>query len=284
MVSQTLSRMGYDRARQMLLAGGLAVLVVVAVVMYIRRVDPVEVAGTLLFIPVFVCFVFWNTRGGIIAALIAAGVYAGLRYPAVAAVGLDRFAGLIASRSIAYLAFGAIGGLANKQLESSLTKLELYDQIDDDTGLFNARFFIQDSELEMSRADRYQTLFSVGIVDVPADALYQLGRRQRDRVLRDLGRLLRDSVRTVDRAVHVRHDNNHRLLVMLPETAREGANIFTSRLAENISQWLGGKGARIEDGLTNTSLTFPDDKEAIEALRNDFKAIDRGEHPAAADA
>jgi hypothetical protein len=126
--------------------------------MYVRRVDPVEVAGILLFIPVFVAFVFWNATGGVIGAVIGILVYTLLRYPAIEAVGADRFVGLIASRSVAYLAFGLIGGLANKQLQSSLGKLELYDQIDDATGLFNARFFVQDSGLEVSRADRYQTI------------------------------------------------------------------------------------------------------------------------------
>src|SRR6266480_4906459 len=94
---------------------------------------------------------------------------------------------------VAFVAFGAIGGLANQQLRSSLTKLDLYDQIDDDTGLFNARYFLQDTDLEMSRARRYQTIFSVTVVDVPAEALDSMGRRRRRAALRQLGRLLADS-------------------------------------------------------------------------------------------
>ena len=177
-MAQTLSRMSYQRARSFLLAGGLVVLLLTTVVMYVRRVDPVEVAGILLFIPVFVAFVFWNAPGGFIAAVLSVVIYTLLRYPAIEAVGVDRFAGLIASRAVAYLAFGLIGGFANKQLQGSLGKLELYDQIDDTTGLFNARFFVQDTELEVSRADRYQSIFSISLVDIPADTLYQLGRRQ----------------------------------------------------------------------------------------------------------
>jgi diguanylate cyclase (GGDEF)-like protein len=274
--------MSYQRARSLLLAGGLTVLILTTVVMYVRRVDPVEVAGILLFIPVFVAFVFWNARGGLIAAVLGVILYTLLRYPAIEAVGLDRFGGLIASRAVAYLAFGLIGGVANKQLQSSLGKLELYDQIDDPTGLFNARFFVQDTELEISRADRYQTIFSISLVDIPADSFYSMGRRQRDRSLRDLGRLLAASVRTVDRAVHARDGNKHRLVVVLPETARAGATVFTDRLAEKISEYLSGKGAKIEgDGLTGVALTFPDDQAAIENLRSEFAAIDKTEHPEA---
>jgi diguanylate cyclase (GGDEF)-like protein len=274
--------MSYQRARSFLLAGGLVVLLLTTVVMYVRRVDPVEVAGILVFIPVFVAFVFWNAPGGLVGAVLAVVIYTVLRYPAIEAVGADRFAGLIASRAVAYLAFGLIGGFANKQLQGSLGKLELYDQIDDTTGLFNARFFVQDTELEVSRADRYQSIFSISLVDIPADTLYQLGRRQRDRVLRELGRMLRASVRTVDRAVHARDGNKHRLVVVLPETAKAGAVIFTERLAEKLSEYLATKGAKFDGGgLVGVALTFPDDQVAIETLRSEFAAIDKSEHPEA---
>ena len=281
-MSQTLSRMGYTRARSLLLAAGLAVLVIVTIVMYVRRVDPVEVAGTLLFIPIFAAFVFWNVRGGLIAAGLAVVVYTVLRYPAIQAVGADPFLGLIGSRALAYLAFGGIGGVASRQLEASLGKLELYDQIDDATGLFNARFFVQDTELEISRASRYQTIFSISLVDIPADSLYPIGRRQRARLFRDLGRLLRASVRTVDRAVHTREGNRHRLAVVLPETSRQGAVVFSERLAEKISEYLAEKGANIGDGLVGQSFTYPDDEPAIQVLRSEFAAIDKDEHPEAA--
>jgi diguanylate cyclase (GGDEF)-like protein len=282
MATETLSRISYDRARRLLLAGGLLVLLITAAVMYVRRVDPVEVAGTLLFIPVFVCFIFWNARGGVLAAIAAVVIYTLLRYPAIEAVGADRFLGLIASRSVAFLAFGLVGGWANKQLESSLSKLELYDQIDDSTGLFNARFFVQDVELELSRADRYQSIFSVALVDIPASLLDDLGRRQREKSLKELGRLLRDSVRTVDRAVHAGHGDAHRIAVVLPETAREGANVFTTRLADKVGQYLASKRARLEGPLSHRALTFPDDQADIEALREEFASIDRTEHPEAA--
>src|SRR5918999_4909532 len=81
MVTKTLRRMGPRRARGLVLGVGLVVLLVVAIVMYARRVDPVEVAGTLLFIPIFIAFVIWDFRGGLIAAVLAAAAYALLRYP-----------------------------------------------------------------------------------------------------------------------------------------------------------------------------------------------------------
>src|SRR5439155_19294366 len=134
----------------------------------------------------------------------ATAAYVALRYGAIHAVGSGRFIALMFTQSLAFLAFGGSRRLDNPQLKGSLTKLDLYDQIDDDTGLFNARYFLQDTDLEMSRARRYQTIFSVSLVDLPASAFDDQGWRKRRNTLRQLGQLLADSVRTVDRAVHPR--------------------------------------------------------------------------------
>src|SRR5438309_3148549 len=179
--------LSYNQVRILLLVGGLILLGLTAGVNYVRRVETAEVAAILFFIPIFLAFVFWDWKGGLIAAAGAIAGYIALRYGAIHAVGSGRFIGLIFSRSIAFLAFGAIGGLANQQLKGSLTKLDLYDQIDDDTGLFNARYFLQDTDLEMSRSRRYQTIFSVAVVDIPATALDAMGRRRRRGMLRQLG-------------------------------------------------------------------------------------------------
>jgi len=281
MMSTGLNRMTYERARQFLLAAGLLVLLLTAGVMYIRRVETVEVLGTLLFIPVFIGFVFWSLKGGLAAGVLAALAYAALRYPAIEAVGADRFAGLILSRSFAYIAFGLIGGWANSQLAGSLTKLELYDQIDDQTSLFNARFFVQDTDLEMSRSKRYQTIFSIVEVSFPASGLDAMPRRQRGAILRETGRMLKEAVRTVDRPVHGFDGTRHRFAVVLPETSQEGATIFRDRLAERLSAFLTERRFHLEPGdVEKRSVTFPDQgEEAVESMRAEYRTIDRVEHP-----
>jgi GGDEF domain-containing protein len=273
-------RMSYIRARRLVLIAGLVVLILTAVVMFARRVETVEVLGTLLFIPVLIAFVAADMVGGVIAGLLAAVGYAVLRYPAIDAVGFDRFAGLIGSRALAYVAFGIIGGWANRQLAASLTKLELYDQIDDTTGLYNARFFVQDTDLEMSRSQRYQTLFSVAVVDLPVKALEALGRRRRSVVLKGLGRMLQTAVRTVDRPVHTSDGKSHWFGVVLPETGPEGARVFTERLADRVAEYVNSRGGQIAaDEVKRHHATFPEDDERLEELRNRFAAVDRLEHP-----
>ncbi|MCA1839475.1 MAG: hypothetical protein ABR507_12210 [Actinomycetota bacterium] len=280
------SRMSYSQARNLLLAAGLGVLILLAVLAYIGQVDPdpVEIEGTLLFIPVFIAFVFWDVTGGVIGAILAAAAFAALRYNAAQVIGYQVFVVQVMSKWIFYLAFGVIGGWANKQMKTSLQKLELFDQIDDATGLFNARFFVQDSDLELSRSTRYQTIFSVVVVDVPVAALNRLARRQRVSTLKALGALLADSVRTVDRAVHGMSKDHHRLAVLLPETGREGGNVFSARLAAKVAEYLSNRGASISAAdIKHQSLTLPEDQEALQRLRTEFAEIDRAEHPEEAD-
>jgi GGDEF domain-containing protein len=272
--------LSYNQVRTLLLVGGLILLGVTAGVNYVRRVETAEVAAILFFIPIFVAFVFWDWKGGLVAAALATAGYIGLRYGAIEAIGAGRFTSLIFSRSVAFFAFGAIGGLANQQLKGSLIKLDLYDQIDDDTGLFNARYFLQDTDLEMSRAQRYQTIFSVAVVDVPAAALGGLGWRKRRNALRQLGQILADSVRTVDRPVHARDTDHHRLVVVLPETAEEGAQIFTDRLATRVSGFLAQRGVAVDgSAVERQAITFPGGEAALQVLREQFAEIERREHP-----
>ena len=272
--------LSYNQVRILMLVGGLLLLGITAAVNYVRRVETAEVAAILFFIPIFVAFVFWDWKGGIIAAALATVGYILLRRPAIEAIGAGRYTALIFSRAIAFFAFGAMGGLANQQLRSSLTKLDLYDQIDDETGLFNARYFLQDTDLEMSRARRYKTLFSVSLVDIPAAPITALGRRRRRGTLRQLGDLLSESVRTVDRAVHAHDGDRHRIVVVLPETAAEGAQVFTDRLATRIAAFLAQRGAAVnETAVSRLAITFPGDESPLHQLREEFADIERREHP-----
>src|SRR5947209_2923640 len=272
--------LSYNQVRVLMLLGGLVLLGITAAVNYVRRVETAEVAAILFFIPIFIGFVFWDWKGGLIAAALATVGYILLRLPAIHAIGAGRYTSLIFSRPGAFFAFAAIGGLGNQQLRASLTKLELYAQIDDETGLFNARYFLQDTDLEMSRARRYQTLFSVSAVDFPGSALDDLGWRRRRNTLTQLGQLLADSMRTVDRAVHAHDGDRHRIVVVLPETAEESSQVFTERLATRIAAFLGQRGATVDEkAIARNAITFPGGEEALQQLREEFADIERREHP-----
>ena len=267
----------YGATRRIIVAGGLAVLAVLALILYLRRVDTVEVLAVLLFVPVFLAFVLGKLPGGAAAGAVAGLLYALLRLDAIDAVGFDRFSGVIATRAVGYLAFGMLGGWAVGQLERSLDKLDLYDQVDDDTRLYNARFFLQDTDLEMGRAERYRTLFSVAVVDIPAAPLDALGRRRRAAVLQDVGRAVQDAVRSVDRGVHARLGDVHRIAVICPETGAEGAGIFTGRLAESLTAFLEARG--VDAPCRPLAITVPGDDGALQRLRDEFADVEQEEHP-----
>jgi GGDEF domain-containing protein len=278
-LSDRLSRIGYAKARRLLVVTGLVDLAVEALVMYARRVDGVEVAATLLFVPIFLAFVFRGVVGGVVAAVAASVAYAALRQPAIDAVGMGEYAGLLTSRTLAYLTFGAIGGWSTQVLEGSLDKLELYDEIDDETGLHNARHLLNQIDLELARARRYRTFFSLVILDVPAASLHALGARQRRAALRDLGRPLGVGVRTVDHVVHPRDGDTHRFVAILPETSLEGAEVFRARFDERIRAFLADRGAAIEGApVLARALTFPGDDDGVEALRVEAQRIDAAQH------
>jgi GGDEF domain-containing protein len=273
--------MSYAATRRLVLAVGLGVLLLVAAVMFVRRVDTVEVVAVLLFIPVFLAFVLWDVIGGLLAGVVATVAYAVLRQPAIDAVGDGRFFTLVAGRALGYVGFGLIGGWADRQLERSLEKLDVYDQVDDATGLFNARFFLQDTDLEMARAARYKTLFSVCVVEIPAADLEPLGRRKQGAILKDVGRQLAAAVRSVDRAVHARADDIHHFAVICPETGQEGARIFADRLADQLGEQLRHRGVPLEGtSLARHAFTYPsDDDHGLDRMRASFAAIERLEHP-----
>jgi GGDEF domain-containing protein len=277
-VSAGLGGLSYPAVRRLLVAGGLLVLLVTAGVMYARRVDTVEVVAVLLFVPVFLAFTYWRLVGGLVGGVLASLAYLFLRLDAIDQVGLNTFRGHLLSRTVAYLAFGLAGGWAASQMEQSLEKLDLYDQIDDATGLFNARFLVQDTDLEMARSTRYQTLFSLVVIEIPEEALAKLGRRQRVNTLKGLGRVLQDSIRTVDRAVHSHYAGKHRLAVVLPETGAEGATVFGGRLRDWVVDYLRQRSAGT-DGVEQRNFTFPDDEQAIRSVREEFAEVDRVEHP-----
>jgi len=277
--SDRLSQLGYVKARRLLVLTGVLVLGVVALVMYARRVDTIEVIATLLFLPIFLAFVYRGVLGGIVAAVAATGIYTALRYPAIDAVGADEFTGLIVSRAAAYLIFGAVGGWATQVLEGSLEKLELYDEIDDDTGLYNARHLLLQTDLEAARAGRYQTLFSVVELDFPAAPLSALSTRPRRAVLRDLGRQLREGARNVDHVIHAHDGTTHHLVAILPETAGTGAEVFRGRFQEQVSGFLTDRGAAVDaTSVQSRSITFPGDEEGLDALRAEFQRIDALQH------
>lgn len=261
------SALTYRRARDLVLLTGFIVLAAVVATMALRGVDPVEVVATLLFAPVFVGFLFFSPAAGTALAIVAAGVYVGLRWPAIELVGFPLLSGLILSRVGGYLVFGIVGGWAAAQLGRTLDKLELYDEVDDETGLGNARAFLNAVDRERARAARYATVFSVVIASFELDEPRRAAAK-----LRDLGTRLGASIRGSDRACHTRDGDHHLFAVVLPETAVEGAATVAANLERRI-------GEQVSGSILLATATFPGDDGDLDRIVTDFRRLDAASRP-----
>ena len=271
--------MGYRRARLLLAGAGLGILAILLVVLAARGVDTAEVYGTLLFAPVFLALLAFGLPGGLVGAAVATAAYVALRADAIDAVGWGEFSGVVVSRTIAYFLFGGVGGWASGTLARSLDKLDLYDEVDDLTGCKNARFLLGDVDLERARAERYQTVFSLSFLTFDAAPVGALGAKRRRALLAEVGVKLRDGVRTVDRVAHGFDGTHHRIAVVLPETAAEGAGVFHDRAQIALAELLAARG--VVATVTGRALTLPGDDEALAAELATWRAIDATEHDAA---
>lgn len=264
--------MTYQRARDLLLLSGLTVLALVTLTMLLRGVDPIEVTATLLYAPLFVGLLFFGGAAGLTLGVVAAAVYLALRWPAIRLVGFPALSGLILSRVAGFLAFGGIGGWAASRLRTSLDKLALYDEIDDETGLHNARSFLATVDRERRRADRYASVFSVVLASFE-DPWAGLSPRRRAAELRKLGLRLGSSVRGSDHVSHAREPGRQVVALVLPETGAEGAATVAANLVSHVRE-LAGNDARTE------TATFPDGGTSLDGMVARFREIDAAERPA----
>jgi two-component system cell cycle response regulator len=107
--------------------------------------------------------------------------------------------------------------------------------IDALTGCLNRRAFMERLERELDRVSRYQTEFSVLMIDLDRfkGVNDSRGHLVGDSVLRNIGDLLRGEVRSVDLAARY---GGEEFVIVLPETDAEGALVFAERLRKRVAQ------------------------------------------------
>ena len=264
--------MTFARARSILLMAGLILILLVGLVALSRGVDLLEVTATLLFIPVFAGFLFGGVRGGFALGVVAAVAYVLLRIPSLQLVGLTPLAGQIAARVVGYLGFGLGGGWAAQHIKAALDKFDLHDDIDDETGVGNARSMIEITDTEKARADRYQKVFSVILADVSSPTWVADPVRKQRALLRDLGQRLERAIRSSDHAAHARRGDHHLIGLVLPETGPEGARIASENLGKLLTE-ISGESA----GVRLAVATYPSD--GIDPILELWRELDRARRP-----
>ncbi len=259
----------YRQARTIVAGFGTALICGVAVAAFYRGADLVEVGAILLFLPVLFGLVAGRVVGGVIAGVTVSVVYLAVRFTTIGDLPPGDFIGAATVRVLLYLGLGAFGGWANRMLEESLRKLELYDEVDDDTGVGNARALLHVADRELARSDRYGSVFSFIVVHVGRDAFEPVDDRQGMRALRRMCQTIESSVRATDLVTRVPLSDREDVVVVLPETGRTGAEELSGRLV------VGAQGLLVEQGLAASNgavtaevITYPGDDDHLAAYRD----------------
>lgn len=150
----------------------------------------------------------------------------------------------------------------------------LHDEIDQETGVGNARAALTLIERETGRAASHGSLFSVVVLNVGRDRLVGLHPRHRARILGDLLRGIADDVRSSDRVCRVATSDREQIVIVLPDTSASGARLFTNRLVPHVRQRLADQGGRsIDQTLPAEVVTAPGDGVAVERLQRRLQVI-----------
>lgn len=134
-------------------------------------------------------------------------------------------------------------GKLKRQLRTARRKISEMATLDELTGLYSRRYFMEALERERSRAERHGKVFSLCMMDLDLFKRVndKLGHAAGDLVLVDMGRIIREWSRQTDLACRY---GGEEFAVILPETVLEGARVACERLrrmvGENRVQWRTG--------------------------------------------
>ena len=153
-------------------------------------------------------------------------------------------------------------GKLRKEIRSAQRKISEMATLDELTGLYNRRYFMEVLERERARAERHQKKLSLCMIDIDffKKVNDKLGHTAGDIVLTNMGKLIREWSRQTDLPCRY---GGEEFAVILPETDLEGARVACERLrhmvAENRVQWRTGPiGVTVSIGITESRIGAKD--------------------------
>lgn len=125
----------------------------------------------------------------------------------------------------------------NRQLEEVLSKVEVLASTDPLTGLYNRRYFEKIIEIEFAKTMRYNSPLSCVMVDV--DHFKKIndtyGHHTGDIILKEVTRIIQDSIRKVDTAARW---GGEEFVALLPRTGKEQALYAAARIWKSIAGYV----------------------------------------------
>ena len=226
-----------------------------------------EVVAQVLLLLVLFAAVHWGRNGGFIAALGASILYLLARVPLVAAMGGLTWdvTSIVLVRVLSYGLVGIVGGELCSRIRYIFAKLEDSSSVDEWSQVFNQRFIMRALESALGQHGRYQTPYSVVVIQLADVLLSDLKSSKQRSIVRGVATHIRNDIRLVDEAGRL---DDGRFLVVLPHTPREGALIVGERLHHGICNVVGAR----EDSIVVTILGAPEDADQLLELRRGLMA------------
>jgi GGDEF domain-containing protein len=222
--------------------------------------DWVELVAQLLLLVVLVGAVHWGRKGGFVAALGATLFYVLLRLPSVVRVGLDAdVLELILIRTATFGFVGIIGGEICGRIKYFFARLEDSLSIDEHSRVYNQRFVAQLLSNSLASATRYQTRFSIAVLELAPCITAELRPTRERAIVRSVASHIRNDVRLID---DVGRLDDGRFVLVFPHTPKVGADVAASRVRIGVRDLVGAK----DESVKVTVYGSEEDADAIGAI------------------
>ncbi len=222
-----------------------------------------EIVAQFLLFAVLAAAVHWGRKGGFYAALAASTIYLVLRIPLVLdeqTLYLD-VAALLVLRVLSYGLVGILGGELCGRIKYVFARFEDSESIDEWSHVYNQRFTLRALDNVLGQYSRYETPFSVVIINISQRVLDGLQSAKQQSIVRGLANNLRNDIRLVDEIGRL---DDGRFLIVLPQTPRDGGKVVADRLKQGSCRFLGAK----DESISVTALGAPEDLARLTTFRD----------------
>ncbi|MDO8963796.1 MAG: diguanylate cyclase [Coriobacteriia bacterium] len=259
--------MKYARFEQLTIGVGAAAILATIVMALRPSPDITELIAQVLLLIVLVGAVHWGRKGGLIAAIGATIAYMLMRVQYMDSGATSDIIQLVLVRSATYGLVGIVGGELCGRIKYFFARLEDSCSIDEHSRVYNQKFFGSLMRNSFSSFQRYQTPFSIVVIEMAPCLTSDLRPSRAGALVRAVADHIRNDVRLVD---DVGRLDDGRFILLLPHTPKDGAHVASARVRAGVRDVLGAK----DDSITARVLSATEDLAELGQLLDEIAPID----------